>query len=277
MTERINLSKKKIVGFLCGVLALAMVVGSWAYYNSTNSIENKMQTAQYGNELVEKFTPKTDWQPGEEVTKESGVENTGDYDLFVRVKMSETWTLADGTTVTHPSTDPEFLTATAATSTQTNKTDGLTTGDESVVAKTLASSGWTFNQSDGYWYYNTKLAKNGGTTGNLLEKITLAGDTDMGKYTEIKYYTKAASKPLNTAIGSDPDTQWVIYTGTVPAGTTYTRTVSQLGDAGYAGAGYVLTITSETLQATKEAFDGSPTWSGAGRTPAGVRVTWGVN
>lgn len=279
------MSKRKIIAFLCSVAAIAMVVGSWAYYTSTNAIENKLQTSQFGNELVEKFTPITDWQPGSAVTKEVGVENTGDYDLFVRVKMSETWTAAGGATVTVASnatgTPNPFLPADANTSRQLSATDGLIAGDGSVVYKKLsASANWYYNQGDGYWYYMPKLTKQVGATptatGTLLESITLCGNTDMGIYTETKYYTTAATRPANTAIGSNPATQWVVYTGAVPAGTTFTRSVSKVNSAtpGYSGASYVLTITSETLQATKEAFQGTAAWN---TTPANVRAAWGVN
>ena len=104
-----NKSKRKLIVALSGALALALVAGTLAYYTSTNTLDNQMKTAQYGNELEEKFTPKEDWQPGEKVDKEAGVNNTGDYDLFVRIKMGEEWTLKDGTT-THgwASSDAEF-------------------------------------------------------------------------------------------------------------------------------------------------------------------------
>ncbi|MCL1895354.1 MAG: BsaA family SipW-dependent biofilm matrix protein [Clostridiales bacterium] len=272
-------SKKKLIVVLSGVLALALVAGTLAYYTSTNTLDNQMKTAQYGNELEEKFTPKEDWQPGEKVSKEAGVSNTGDYDLFVRIKMSEEWTLKDGTT-THgwASSAAEFLTATASASAQIDPSDGLITDgtdfDETVVYKELAASGWTFNSNDGYWYYNTKLAA-AGSTGNLLTSITLAGDTDMGSYTVTKYYTKAAVRPNNDVIGSDPTTQWVVYTqAAVPSGATYTRTVSALDDAasGYAGATYVLTITSEVIQGTKESYQAS-----AWNVPAGLHSAWGIN
>ena len=84
--------KKRITTFLCGIVALTLVVGTWAYYSSTTKVDNQLKTQKYGDELIEKFTPKENWSPGDEVTKEIGVKNTGNYDLFVRVKMSETWT-----------------------------------------------------------------------------------------------------------------------------------------------------------------------------------------
>ena len=277
------MTKKKVISFALGLVLLVAVAGTWAYYNAEVSLDNELQTSQYGSELEEKFTPPGTWEPSQVVDKEVGVKNTGDYDLFVRVRMSETWTFKDGTTThTIASTDPGFLTATALSAVgQLDPNDGLfsvagppVAYDQSVVYKQLAASGWTFNPADGYWYYNTKLAP-GATTSNLLSSITLAGDTDMGLYTETKYYTTASVKPAPTAIGSDPTSEWVVYSGAVPANTTWTRSVSELNPAapGYAGGTYTLTITSQILQGTKAAFDGTPAWS---TTPTTVKTAWGV-
>ena len=280
-----KISRKKLLSYICAIAAIALLIGVFAYYNSTNSLDNRMSTAQYGNELEEKFTPKEDWQPGESVDKEVAVNNTGDYDLFVRVKMSEEWTLKDGTTKHGwDSVDDEFHTATAFTSNQLNPDDGLINDgaavdpeyDESVVAKALAASGWTFNTDDGYWYYNTRLTA-GNSTGSLLTSITLAGDTDMGSYIVTKYYTKSVSRPDNNEIGvndSDAGTKWIAFTGAVPTGATFTRAVSALdnGAPGYAGASYVLTITSEVMQGTKEANDDSD-WD----VPASLHIAWGID
>ena len=269
--------KKQIMALASCVLALSMVVNTWAYYTSTNSIDNALQTASYGNQLVEEFTPDTDWQPGENVKKIVGVENTGDSDLFVRIKLEEKWTLAGGATLSMPSSNSQFLTATAASATQGNPTDGLTTNDHSVVYKELVAGGWTLNPTDGYWYLNTKLLA-GTSSAVFLNSITLAGNTDMGSYTTTNYYTTAplASKPANNVIGSNPASQWVVYTGDVPAGASFTRAASIINPSapGYADAKYTLTITSETIQATQEAFTATAGWSTG--TPAGVKSAWGV-
>ena len=57
--------RKRLIAFVCSVLAISTVVGSWAYYSSTNALDNQLKTKKYGNQLEEKFTPKDDWQPGE--------------------------------------------------------------------------------------------------------------------------------------------------------------------------------------------------------------------
>jgi alternate signal-mediated exported protein len=264
--------------------ALALVVGAWAFYTATHEISNQLSTTadQYGSELVEEFTPKANWLPGEEVAKVAYVDNTGNYDLFVRVKMSEIWTFAAGSdvpTITKGSNAADFLTATVDNGDQARGTAGLTdgevSGDGSVVYKKLAESGWTHNENDGYWYYNTKLTAKT-STAPLLTSITLAGDTDMGSYETINYYTTADDKPGSEAkdFGDEPDTQWVVYDkGTPQADATYMRSISKLSKPGYTDATYVLTITSEVLQATKEAYDAPTTsWN----VPEELEVAWGL-
>ena len=82
---------KKIFA-VSGLAALAVVGATWAYFNQSTSITNPLSTGTYATSMVERFTPKTDWQPGVTVDKWVAAENTGDYDVLVRVKMDESWT-----------------------------------------------------------------------------------------------------------------------------------------------------------------------------------------
>ena len=247
--------KKRSASVIAGILALVLIGGTWAYYNSTGSLENKLSTkTPGGEELVEQFTPENDWQVGQTVDKLAGIENKGEVDLIVRVKMNEIWTLADdaATTVTHSSlSDSNFIDGEG----QDDEEDGLTNADGSVVTKDVDFTGWTFNATDGYWYYDEVL-KAGDDTGNFLKSITLFEDTDMGKKAPIKYYTKATTKPGDDEIGTDADNEWVELTGDMPAGTTFSRSVSSVDKdkPGYAGAEYSLFIVYETYQATEEAI-----------------------
>ena len=266
---------KKALGLLCGVIALVIIVGTWAYYNSTTVLNNPLETNEYGMSTEEKFTPKDDWQPGDEVEKTVGVTNIGDYDLLVRIKMSEAWTLANGSTVEFDSSNDEFFSATALSANQNAADDGLVTDDESVVYKKLVDEGWAFG-ADGYWYYTQNLASEA-STGSLLESITLAANTDMGSYIHTTYYTTATIKPDYDEVGDDPSTGWTIYTeAEVPEGATYSRAVSEIDTEapGYAAAKYVLTITTETLQATQAAFEGTDSWN---KAPTAATEGWVLN
>ena len=243
--------KKRSASIMAGVLALTLIGGTLAYYQSSDTLENKLSTkAPGGEQLVEQFTPKDDWTPGQKVTKKAELENKSEIPLLVRVKMHEEWTLANGTKITTQSTAASFRTGNG----QVSATDGLTTGDGSVVIKEMTNSSWVYN-ADGYWYYNAVLAAGAGTS--FLESITLNSTTDMGAKGEIQYYTKkAAPRPADTAIGGDDATQWVVIPSTgAPAGTTFMRSVSSVDSTkpGYAGAKYSLFITYETYQATPAA------------------------
>lgn len=273
-----KISKRKLAAFAAGTLALCTAAGTWAYYTSASSMDNKMSTKTYGNTLEEKFTPQRDWQPGQTATKEVGVINTGDYDLVARVKLKEEWTRNSASIAKIDPTDTTGMSA-ITTVEQANATDGSTTGDKTVVEKTMAASGWT-KGGDGYWYYNAKLVPKTSTSPKLLTAIKLTSAVDMGVIANKRYWTESAAvsatDPSKETIGTDSKTKWVEYTGDIPApadpqNSVYTRVTSGLDPAamGYAGAQYTLTVESQTCQATKDAV--AATWTTA---PVAVVTGW---
>ena len=253
--------KKRSASLMAGLLALVLVGGTWAYYHNEGSLENKLRTkAPGGEQLVEEFTPEIEWEVGTEITKKASVENKSEVDLVVRVKMNEVWTLADGTTVAQNSKDDtNFIDGKG----QVDPADGSTTGDGSVVTKKTTSTNWVYNSADGYWYYNAILTA-GASTDNFLESITLDSATDMGLKGTIKYYTTMATRPGTDVPTGNPATGWATLTGDMPAGTTFSRSVSSVdaAKAGYAGADYSLFLTYETYQATTDAIDEATTTGG---------------
>ena len=78
----------------------------------------------------------------------------------------------------------------------------------------------------------------------------------MGKYTVTNYYTTAETKPEESAIGKDPATQWVAYTGNVPKDAKHSMAVTKQDPnaPGSGNANYTLTITAQTVQATDAAM-----------------------
>ncbi len=246
------MKNKKAVA-IAGVAAVAVIGGSFAYFNQTLTVENPFDTSKYATELVETFNPEDgdNWQPGATVNKDVQVDNTGDYDVLVRVKFDESWTRKgeDAAYVTNTGIESKAKQADAA--------DGLVTGDYSIVQKNLLNSDkWFYNKNDGYYYYLANLAA-GASTGTFLDSVKLLDDADMGKFSVKKYYTTAATKPANDAIGTDATTQWKEYTGKMPAEAKHTRTVSDLeeGKEGYADSDYKLTVTAQTVQASKDAVN----------------------
>ena len=221
-----KMSKKATA--LAGLGVLAVVGGTFAYYNQTVSLENPLTTGKYENELIEDYTPPTDdLKPGATIDKVVGAKNTGDYPVMVRIKMDEVWRQKDANgdiqdIISHASTEGDGFAAIAIgtegvgygnefDATQVDDFDGLVQGDESVVRKNLAedfSDDWTYNANDGYWYYNKILAP-GQTTGNLLKSITLASDIDLGFYTQKDWYYVGSSN-----MTQDQVSDWDEYTVT---------------------------------------------------------------
>lgn len=241
---------RKIAG-AAGLAAIMLIGGTFAYFNQTMKVENPFDTGKYDTAVTEDFKPNEGekWEPGAEVNKDVTVKNTGDYDVLVRVKFDEKWVNKDTGVTVKENTSMDDATA------QDNATDGLVEKDGSVVVKTLNKDKWTYNQADGYWYYKSNLAA-GADTGIFLDAVKLLEDADMGNYTVTNYYTTAADKPAEDAIGNDPATQWVSYNGKMPGNATHNMVLTKQDPdkTGYGNADYTLTITAQTVQATDAAM-----------------------
>lgn len=263
------MKKSKKVKAAVGLLALTMVVGTLAYFSKTMSIDNPFSTKKYGGETVEKFTPENNWEPGGQVTKEVQAKNTGDYDLWVRVKFDEKWerTTESGTTKIFESSSVNKDNNTKNNNFFPTSADHAIT-DGSSVYKNLAgvTDGSWIDGEDGYFYYKETLKKDQ-TTSKLLDYVTLCKDANMGEYTvsEMKY----ALVNKNTTADKLEDKDYKYTTETVPSiipedQVLYQKKVISLNsdNAGLAGANYTLTITTELVQATAEAANGWATYPG---------------
>lgn len=265
-------TRKTSIIALVALLVVALVGTTIAYWSQTSKIENPFSTGdQYGSTIVEKFTPKDgeDWLPGVKVPKSVTVSNDGDTDILVRAKLTETWTRKGESTPYVKIEDAKVYTIGQAGG-SAGLTDGLTTGDKSVVQKNFAPGDkWTDFQADGWCYYKTNLTK-GNKTEPWLDSVELVKDIDMGA-------------PINTfsvAI-KDPGDKWY----PLPASVTQTpKYVTINGDGtatpadkdthdakpvlygkqeikinptapGYSNSDYVLTVTVQTVQATKDAVN----------------------
>lgn len=215
---------KKMVGVL-GLVSVAIVGGTFAYFTQTATIDNPFDTARYRTSVTEDFIPEDgeNWQPGAEVNKDLYVQNTGDRDVVVRVKFEDYWyrgesliTAADATGENPKNTfielEGEGVTARPENggtfqAGEDGTVDGLTKGDGTVVFKTLArSSNWTFSKNDGYWYYNKPLAP-GASTGKFLDKVQLDPQVDMGLF-NTQIYSKVAKKTENPLDADFDESRW---------------------------------------------------------------------
>ncbi len=246
MRRRKSRRSKKLLA-LGGLFVVALIAGISAYFYQEVFLNNPFSTQQYGGAMVETFTPENDWEPGMQVTKDVAIENTGDYDLFVRVFMDEVWENATGPFYTLDSATPLFN--------MNTYTDELVSGG-TVVYKELnvaETDDWTWFPDDGYFYYEYILEP-GDTTQSLLESLTLAAKASMGTYIETVYYKLT------------DDIDWTEVTLTNPLPATYAMIKSQsvlTPDTGYANADYTLTIKTQLIQANAAAAvnELSPAWA----------------
>lgn len=276
----------KKMAAVAGLGALALVGGSFAYYFESGSLDNPLSTGKYNTQLVEDFTPPTeDMKPGVNWDKVVSAQNTGDYPVLVRIKMDEKW-------VRKGETDPykelhsiedydKFNTvyekdgtypSMTVTADQVDDNDGDTPEeDKTVVYKNiLTNDGWV-DGGDGWWYWNGVLEKKGSgkdTTTELMKGLVMATNIDLGEYNTSEYYVildKDETPDDNTAWTDAASIEDTNEDGvkdvrdiTIPEGKKlFRKSESELNTEaqGYADSNYTLTITSEFVQATKDAVE----------------------
>lgn len=277
-------TRKTSIIALAALLAVALIGGTVAYWSQSNTIENPFDTKKYGSTLVEKFSPKDgeDWQPGVKVDKEVTVVNEGDTDILVRAKLTENWTRKDGTVAYATQAPLDVYTVS-----QANTTDGLTSGDKSVVEKAFAAgTKWTATPEADGWFYYTENLKGGATTDKWLESVTLDRDADMGLKVTTFYVStdNGTAATWYTLTGTTKVPQYVTISGTTATVATATtpnakavtfskqETKIDADKQGYSNSNYVLTVTVETVQATQEALNA--TFGGGGTFTVPASCSW---
>jgi len=277
MKERQKVNKRKqVLSVIAAMLAIVIIAGSYAYWNQTHRIENPFDTGgKYGSTVIEDFTPEDDWQPGASVDKAVRVENTGEQDIIIRVKMDEKW-VRKGDTVPYKefSAEPDGAVYTIY---QKSDTDGLTEADDSVVIKNFSGSENWVDGGDGWFYYKTNLAE-GEKTDQWLESVALLDNLDVGAQKVMHYAT--------TDENVDEDTEWIKYNpadgmprelgGKLVLHSKTEVVYEKGGDGkeliGYLDSNYTLTITSQTVQATRKAV--KATFNLTDAELNGLAVTW---
>lgn len=302
-------SRKGLISIVA-LLVLALIGSSLAYWNQTASVDNPFDTGKYGSIIKEDFTPDegTSWQPGVEVDKEVWVENTGDQDLIVRIKLDETWTRKGETDAykENKAGTYDVYNVEQADIAAGLPHDGLTAADRSVVHKKLNSiydavdnpTGMWVDGGDGWYYYRLNLEGKADLAGDnvqsvsFLESVTLDKEADMGVMVE-KWYiaidgdkTTEPSKWYEIA-GNEPPA-YVTISGDVATpcakdavGAQKVAMTQSVLDykvdggvqlLGYSDSNYILTVTVETVQATTEAVNA--TFGGGAAFPAPAGTAW---
>ncbi|MBR6615029.1 MAG: BsaA family SipW-dependent biofilm matrix protein [Lachnospiraceae bacterium] len=288
------MKNKKILG-IAAIAAIALIGSSFAYFSQTMEKENPFQTGKYDSTLVEKFNPADgdEWKPGAVVDKVVTVKNDGTEAMVVRVKFDEVWKTSTASNATVFKTissidkaneDPATCSSSNAIMNvwQKDPADGLVKEDDTVVEKTINTEDWILGE-DGWYYYkeilkgerkdesNPETKLPGEETEPILTKVKLANDADMGMFAESKFYSILEADKTIAVDENDKPYERIAFSGSAEAlaeklkedkiltGSrklvTYTSKAPAEGTTGYSDASYTLIITSQTVQATKQAVN----------------------
>ena len=161
-------NKKSIIALL--IIAIVGIVGlTLAYFSNSTDIENQFKTKPYGSTVTEEFISPTNWTPGTTTDKTVVATNTGSVDEAVRIKLTESWTTANGGTLNgwlHPD---------GTKSAHTTETE-LSTDVRAAVINFANNNEWT--KVGDYYYYDFKLAP-GESTSSLIESVTFNAITKL--------------------------------------------------------------------------------------------------
>lgn len=280
---------------LAGILAVAAIGGTFAYFNQTHTKVNEFTTGTYDTVLVEDFRPEDgeNWKPGAMVNKDVTVKNYGTLPVVVRVKFQEIWVRrADGRMLYDVDTTlQKEKSGTGITPDARNKFENIYQGDpgdgnvgtevdDSVVHKIMDPDQlWVYNPADGYYYYTLVLPGKTGDgeapeTAKILDGVKLDENIDMGAYVQRKYYACTEGEEPPEKDSSD----WIEFDKDETGENGYVTTarmaeilqgqgkkitflmaspeLKEEGLGGYRDADYTLRVTAQTVQATDGAVAG---------------------
>ena len=159
---------KSLIALL--LIAIIGVVGlTIAYFFNSTTIENNFITKEYGSTYIEEFVSPDNWLPGDTTDKTIEVENTGQVDQAVRIKVTETWTTHNNGTL-NGWIHPDGIKSNHETNTELET-------DERVAIINLANTSDWIKVGD-YYYYNYKLAPTESTS-SFLESVTFNPKTKL--------------------------------------------------------------------------------------------------
>lgn len=123
-------NNKKILVAL-GISIFTVLGGTLAYFTTSTTFKNVLNTGKYETQIIEDFVSPDDWTPGTTTKKEITITNKGTIDMAVRASYEEKWVDANGNELS------------------------LSDAEGNVAAVINFNSGWT-KDTDGYYYYGSK-------------------------------------------------------------------------------------------------------------------------
>lgn len=188
-------NKLKLVG-LVGAMGVTLLGSSLAFFTTSDEIPNVFNTARYSNTIQETFKSPDKWTPGTTTEKVVTVTNTGNVDMAVRARITESWQSADGTQL-----DGTFF----------KDGDSLKELNENSVVTIDINEEDYSKDENGYYVLNTDL-KAGETSPAFIKSVTLNSDLQLGD-------------ALDKTVSDDGKTITYTSTNTGYDGAKYTLTV----------------------------------------------------
>lgn len=141
-----RIRKKALLLAVSVALILTAAIGGTIAYivTKTDSVTNTFEPAKVPIKVDETF------EKGEK--KDVKIQNTGNISAFIRAKIVVTWKNTDG------------------------NVSAIKPVENTDYTMTVGTTGWTYNNADGFWYCNTAVAPNGGNTPVLI--ISCKPETD---------------------------------------------------------------------------------------------------
>ena len=193
-------NKKIKAGVAALALGAVLIGGTYAWFTSTDTVENKFQTGSIiedldkdgnGVEIWEEFEEPKNVVPGDTDTKLVQVQNTTTYDSFIRVRFEIKWDKDISNTIQLNGKEVELV--------QLNFENNL------VDDQTKNPDGKWYKAEDGWYYYMGKVA-GGQFTNPLLESVTLSTDTP-NDYRGLKYTVNVIAESIQ-ADNDAHDSEW---------------------------------------------------------------------
>lgn len=173
---------KKILLLVIGIIALLAVECAFAFFQSSDSIDNHFQTAEAKVYMDETFASGDTWVPGEEKQKEVRFGNEGTMASVLRVKFTPVLTRKDGT------------------------------ADEEAAQKFTLNFSDDFQQNwekKGDWYYYTKVLSPSQVSEVTLKSVTVSdqiGNDEHGivpDYSNATYEVKVEGELLQASLAAE--------------------------------------------------------------------------
>lgn len=172
---------------LAAIIAIALIIGiggTFAYFTFTESFNNNFTLGSENIDFEEVFDSPDDWLPCTITPKVLDVKNKSSFGIDARISFQEYWEELDEN-------------GRATGERLPNQVNG-----EDAAIKNINTADWTYNATDGYYYYKETIA-GGASSSNFIDKVTFNCNAT-SVYSNAKYHLviKVQTKASNGQWGN---------------------------------------------------------------------------